>query len=187
MMPLTQENQRYTYTDYCTWGDSERWELIDGVPYAMSPAPSRLHQKVSGNLHRHLANFLHGKLCEVYTAPFDVRLNRDTADNTVVQPDLVVVCDRAKLDDRGCVGVPDMVVEILSPSTARHDRLIKFQTYQKAGVREFWIVDIETKTVQVSILENSNYITVMYGDTDMAPVHVLEGCEVDLQDVFADV
>ncbi|MCL1790888.1 MAG: Uma2 family endonuclease [Peptococcaceae bacterium] len=182
-----QEDRKYSYQDYCAWDDKERWELIEGAPYNMSPAPSRFHQKISSNLHRQLANFLHDKSCEVYPAPFDVRLNAEGADDTVVQPDLVVICDRAKLDDHGCVGVPDMVVEITSPSTARHDRFIKFQMYRKAGVREFWIVDPETKTAQVFILENGQYIATMYGDTDTVPVHVLEGCEIDLQDVFADL
>jgi Uma2 family endonuclease len=185
IMPLPKENQRYTYKDYCTWDDNERWELIDGVPFAMT-APTRSHQTVSGNLYLQLAGFLKGKSCNVYHAPFDVRLNTDTDDDTVVQPDLLVVCDHSKLDDKGCTGAPDMVVEIVSPSTARKDRLIKFQKYQNAGVREFWIIDPDIKTVQVCVMENGKYVTTMYGDTDAIQVHVLENCQIDLCDVFAD-
>ncbi|MDR0310408.1 MAG: Uma2 family endonuclease, partial [Acidobacteriota bacterium] len=121
-------------------------------------------------------------------APFDVRLNADTYDDTVVQPDLLVVCDRSKPDGKCCVGVPDMIIEILSPSSGRHDKLVKFHLYQKAGVREYWIVDPETKTVQVCILENGKYVTTMYGDTDTdtVPVHVLDGCVIGLKDVFEE-
>ena len=138
-------------------------------------------------LSRQLANFLKGKPCQIFAAPFDVRLNADTYDDTVVQPDLLVVCDPSKLDEKGCVGVPDMVIEILSPSTGRHDKLVKFQLYQKTGVREYWIIDPETKTLQVCILENGKYVTSMYGDTGAVPVHVLEGCAINLQDVFEEV
>jgi len=185
-MPLLQDDQRYTYADYCTWDDSKRWELIEGVPYAMSPSPSPMHQTISVQLLRKIGNFLEGKPCKVFHAPFDVRLNADDEDDTVVQPDLLVVCDRSKIDNTGCKGAPDLVVEILSPSTARKDRVLKFQQYQQAGVREYWIVDPETKSVQVCILQGGLYVTYMYADTDTAPVRVLEGCEIDLQDVFAE-
>lgn len=186
-MPLPQENERYTYADYCTWDDSERWELIEGIPYAMSPAPAPRHQAISGELHAQLHAFLKGKPCKLYAAPFDVRLNADDEDDTVVQPDLVVICDSSKIDDKGCKGAPDLVIEILSPSTARHDRMVKFQQYQQAGVREYWIVDPDTKTVQVSILRDGLYFTRMYADTEAAaPVEVLEGCTVDLREVFAE-
>ena len=180
-----QPDLRYTYADYCTWDDDERWELIEGVPYAMSPAPSRAHQRISMSLSNQFSSFLMGKPCEVYAAPFDVRLNADTADDTVVQPDLVIVCDAAKLDDAGCKGPPDMVAEILSPSTARHDRFTKLRQYQKAGVREYWIVDPDSRTVSVHILENGKYTINAFGDEGSAPVHVLPGCEINLPDVFA--
>lgn len=185
-MPMPQENERYTYADYCTWDDSERWELIEGVPYAMSPAPSPKHQEISSNLHNQLYNFLKGKPCRVYPAPFDVRLNADDEDDTVVQPDLVVICNRSKIDEKGCKGAPDLIVEILSPSTARRDRMVKLHQYQRAGVREYWIVDPDTKTVQVCILENGRYFVTAYADTDTAPVTVLPGCTINLQEVFAE-
>jgi Uma2 family endonuclease len=179
------KDQRYTYADYCTWDDSERWELIDGIPYAMS-SPTWEHQGVSSELSRQIGNFLRDKPCKVFAAPFDVRLNADTYDDTVVQPDIVVICDRSKLSGTGCVGAPEMVIEILSPSTARRDKLVKFQQYRKAGVREYWIVDSDSKTVAAHILENDEYITRAYGETDNAPVHILEGCTIELSYVFAE-
>ena len=185
-MALQKETQRYTYADYCVWDDGERWELIDGVPYMMSPAPSRVHQSISGQLYGQLFNFLKDKPCKVYHAPFDVRLNIDKEDDTIVQPDLLVVCDESKLDDKGCKGAPDMVIEIVSPSTAQHDKVLKFNKYLQVGVREYWIVDPDSKTVTVHVLEHGNYITNAYGDTDAAPIHVLKGCTIHFQDVFAE-
>jgi len=183
-MPIPQ-NEHYTYSDYCTWDDSERWELIEGVPYSMSPAPSPAHQAISVELSGQLRDFLKGKSCKVFRAPFDVRLNAAAEDDTVVQPDLAVICDRSKIDDKGCQGAPDLIIEILSPSTARHDRMVKFQQYQQAGVLEYWIVDPDTQTVQVCILQDGLYFTHMYADTDTAPVSVLPGCKINLPDVFA--
>jgi Uma2 family endonuclease len=152
----------------------------------MSPAPSRTHQGVSGNLHGQLFNFLKGKFCKVYAAPFDVRLDADKEDDTVVQPDITVVCDKSKLDDKGCKGAPDMVIEIISASSARMDRLIKLRLYRRAGVREYWIIDPETKTAQVYLLENGKYVVNAYDNTDAVPVHVLEGCTINLKEVFEE-
>ena len=184
-MTIPQEEQYYTYADYCTWDDGCRWELIDGIAYAMVPAPSTEHQGILVELTRQFSNFLKGKQCKVFIAPYDVRLNADSDDDTVVQPDLVVVCDHTKIDVKGCKGAPDIVVEILSPASLKHDRLIKFQAYQKAGVHEYWIVDPDAKTVSVHILDNGRYYVSSYGDADSVRVHVLEGCEIQLQDVFA--
>ena len=106
----------FTYGDYLQWDDGERWELIDGVPYNMSPAPNRRHQEISGELHRQLATYLLDMPCNVYASPFDVRLpESDEAENdisTVLQPDISVICDSHKLDDAGCIGAPDLIVEI---------------------------------------------------------------------------
>ena len=185
-MSLPQKKEYYTYADYCSWDDGKRWELIEGVPHAMSPAPTTKHQSVSSNLHGQFFNFLSGKPCKVFHAPFDVRLNAHDNDDTVVQPDLTVICDRSKLDDKGCKGAPDLVVEISSPSTARLDRVVKFNQYLKAGVTEYWIIDLDAKTLQVCILENGRYFTTVYADTDTALVKVLNGCIINLAEVFAE-
>jgi Uma2 family endonuclease len=183
---MEEKGNRYTYADYATWDDSVRYELIDGIPYMMT-APKWEHQSISAALTKQFGIFLEGHSCMVFAAPFDVRLNADTEDNTVVQPGLVILCDRTRLSGSGCTGAPDMVVEIVSPSSARHDRLIKFQQYLKAGITEYWIIDPESKTVSVFILENGKYTISAYSDTDMIPVHVLKGCEINMEDVFKDI
>ena len=186
-MDALSEEERYTYADYCKWDDDERWELIDGVPYAMSPAPPTAHQRVIGRLYRRLTEFLDDKPCEAFIAPFDVRLNgAGDDDDDVVQPDIVVICDRSKIDDKGCNGAPDMIIEIISPSTARRDKAVKFNKYQNAGVLEYWIVDPVDKTVLVYILDNGRYYAAAHAETAAVPVHVLEGCVISLSDVFAE-
>ena len=185
-MNMPQLDKRYTYADYATWPEDVRYELIDGVAHMMSPAPGRVHQTILGELYRQIATFLKGKQCKVYAAPFDVRLNADSGDDTVVQPDIVVVCDRSKLDDKGCNGAPDMVVEILSKSSLGRDRVLKFNRYLKAGIREYWIVEPDSKTATVYILDNGRYYSTAYAETDNAPVHVLEGCTINLTDVFEE-
>lgn len=186
---MTQEllnEEYYTYFDYSKWDDGERWELIEGKPHAMSPAPSWIHQGVSLQIARRIGNYLEGKQCKVFVAPFDVRLNAETGDDTVVQPDIIVICDRTKLVGTGCVGAPDMVVEVLSPTSAHRDIYVKFRLYQQFGVREYWIVNTDAMTVQAHVLENGRYYTTCYGNNDSAPVHILDGCTIDLQEVFAD-
>jgi Uma2 family endonuclease len=127
---------------------------------------------------------LKGKPCKVYAAPFSVRLfpAADLSDDTVVEPDIVVVCDSRKLDDRGCNGAPDLIIEILSPSTTRHDKILKFRKYREAGVREYWVLSPEEKNFVVYILKNGEYAASAYDDT--VPVAVLPGCEIDLKTVF---
>lgn len=179
----------YTYVDYLSWDQSEHIELIAGVPVMMAP-PSRVHQEISGELFRQIANYLDGKRCKVYAAPFSVRLfsSADTPDHkvdTVVEPDLSVVCDKSKLDQRGCNGAPDFIVEILSPSSVRNDRLTKFNLYQRAGVGEYWIVNPTEKSVQVFTLENGYYVATAFGGIgDILKVNALDGCYVDLTRVF---
>jgi Uma2 family endonuclease len=138
------DHQHHTYGDYCRWPEDVRYELIDGQAYAMSPGPNRRHQEVVGALFRQVADALEGSPCRTYVAPFDVRLPRgheaDDDIDTVVQPDIMVVCDRTKLDDRGCRGAPDWVIEVLSPSTASHDQILKRALYERHGVREFWLI-----------------------------------------------
>ncbi|HLP47088.1 MAG TPA: Uma2 family endonuclease, partial [Candidatus Kapabacteria bacterium] len=152
----------FTYAHYVTWPDDERWELIDGIPFDMTPAPNRYHQDISGKLFTEIKIFLKGKSCQVYAAPFDVRFpevnQKDDEILTVVQPDISVICDRSKLDKKGCKGAPDWIIEILSLVTSRKDRVIKFYTYERFGVKEYWLVSPDDKTVEVFILgENGKY------------------------------
>ena len=153
--PLRKPITIFTYADYCAWPDDERWELIEGVAYAMA-APGLAHQTVVGELFRQIANHLVDKPCRPFVAPFDVRLPRgNEADDdvtTVVQPDITVVCDPAKLDERGCRGAPDWVIEVLSPSTAAKDQIQKLAAYERAGVQEVWLVHPTDHVVSVYTL-----------------------------------
>lgn len=145
----------YTYADYLQWPEGERWELIDGVAWDMSPAPRRSHQQILGLLFRLIADRTDDSPCETYVAPFDVRLpdhpegGADEAVSTVVQPDISVFCDSARLDDRGALGAPTLVVEILSPSTSYKDQTDKLALYERHGVREYWIVNGDARWVMV--------------------------------------
>ena len=188
-MPVPAPKDHYTFADCLTWGESERIEIINGEAVMMSP-PTRIHQEISGELFRQLANFLEGKKCKVYPAPFAVRLFEKDGDtpedvDTMVEPDISVVCDHDKLDKHGCKGAPDLVFEVLSPSTQRHDRLVKLDLYQRAGVREYWIVSPEEKSVQVFLLEgNALHPHEVYSEKDIAKVNVLDGCFIELSKVF---
>ena len=187
-MPLPQE-RFYSYADVLTWDESERTELIYGQPVMMSP-PSRVHQEVIGELFAQIHAYLRGKRCKVYPAPFGVRLFEKEGDSpysvdTLVEPDITVVCDPGKLDDAGCKGAPDLIIEVLSPSTQRHDRLTKFSLYQRAGVQEYWLVDPASRSVSVYTLEEGAYhAAVVYASNSSAPVGVLEDCTIDLTTVF---
>lgn len=191
-MALPAKKERYTFADVLAWPDDERAELINGEIFLMAPSPSRGHQGISVELTRQFANYLEGKKCKAYHAPFDVRLFEKEGDapedvDTVVEPDLVVICDPSKLDDRGCKGAPDMVVEILSPSTQRHDRLVKLGLYQRAGVREYWIVSPEEQTVQVFLQQDGSLqLNEVYDRQGVAKVNVLDGCFIELSKVFAE-
>ena len=183
-MEQRKNETRYTYTDYASWQDDKRWELIDGVPHMMAPAPSSNHQEISANLMAILVNYLRGKSCKAFAAPYDVRLNANADDDTVVQPDISVICDKTKIDEKGCKGVPDMLVEILSPSTIKHDQITKFNKYREAGVREYWIIDPDIQCIFVHIWKNGNYFVQTYEETETVRVHVLEDCTVELAQVF---
>ena len=184
-------NTHYTYADYCTWSDDERWELIDGRPYAMAPAPSLGHQSVCVKLTTQLENFLEDNPCRVFAAPVDVRLNADDADDTVVQPDVFVVCDKSKFEigGRGIIGAPDFIIEVLSPSSAKYDLVIKKRLYQEYGVREYWVANPEIKVVMTYVLiDGIGYVSRSYGEQDTTvPVEILDGCTIDLTKVFSDL
>ncbi len=186
-------DDHYTYGDYLTWPEGERWELINGVAWNMSPAPSRAHQVLLGQLHLLFGGWLTGKPCQVYLAPFDVILPADSnqASNevdTVVQPDLSVFCDSSKLTEAGARGAPDLVVEILSPWTSKKDLNDKFALYERRGVREYWVVD-PAGSVQIYRRATDG----RYGDPDIlvrtgtAVSHVLEGFTVDIGSLFSCV
>ncbi|MDQ7092856.1 Uma2 family endonuclease [Desulfosporosinus sp. PR] len=183
--------QLFTYQDYLTWPENERWELLNGRPYNMTPAPSRRHQEISGQLLTLFNNYLKGKTCRVYAAPFDVRLPQppESAEqaSTVVQPDLVIVCDKTKLDQRGCQGSPDLVVEITSPSTFQKDLKDKFLLYEKVGVQEYWIVYPEENTLCVFNLTTEGKYSrpEVYTERDSVKVGLFNDLTIELPEVFA--
>lgn len=187
------QEERFTYGEYCQWDDGERWELIDGVPYNMTPAPVRKHQGILIRISSRIEAFLRGKPCKAYFAPFDVRLpdfseQDDTDVPTVVQPDFVVVCDEKKLDDRGCRGAPDLVLEILSPSTSRKDVGVKFRLYEHHGVREYWIIHPTEESLMIFVRgEDGIYGRPQgYGRGDVVTSTVLDGLELTVEELFGE-
>jgi Uma2 family endonuclease len=186
-------NKRYTYADYLTWLDDKARELIHGFIKMMSPAPRPVHAEVSHNISMYLGLYVlknKGK-CKVFSAPFDVRFPKhgETADDkidTVVQPDICVICDLSKIDGRGCCGAPDMIVEILSPSSLKKDVTEKFTLYEESGVSEYWIVHPKDKAVTVFLLqEDGKYdIGTIYELEGKVPVHIFNDYLIDLNDIF---
>lgn len=181
----------YNYGDYLSWPDEERWELIHGIPYDMSPAPSRIHQKISGNLHFEIKKFLDGKKCEIYTAPFDVRLPEgDEPDEhilTVVQPDISIICDEKKLDDKGCKGAPDAVIEITSPATFKKDIKDKLLLYERFGVPQYWIVHPKDQIIMAYKLNEQKQYgrEEIFSKEDKISLNLKDGSiEIDLEKVF---
>jgi Uma2 family endonuclease len=185
-------SKTYTYADYLQWTFKERVELIKGKLFKMSPAPNRMHQGLSSCLHNELYNFLKGKKCRVYSAPFDVRIPRKTKNDkdviTVLQPDICVICDESKLDYRGCIGAPDIVVEILSPSNNVTELKNKYEVYEHAGVLEYWVVSPQDKTFLVYTLRDGKYMASrLMVAGDMVHSSVLQGFSIDLADLFESV
>jgi Uma2 family endonuclease len=183
------EETRYSYADYRAWElkPGERYELVGGEAYAMS-APNDQHQAIAAELTAQFVVFLRGKKCKVRPAPYDVRLffKDDESDDTVVQPDLAVLCDETKRGPEGCRGAPDLVVEILSPSNTGEENIRKFNLYLKAGVREYWIVSPVSRTVQVFELENESDRGTVYDGSAPVPSTVLEGFSLSLDGVFPE-
>ncbi len=192
MASPAERNQKFTYGDYLKWPDEERWELIEGEAFNVTPAPSRTHQKSLGALFTSFHNYLEDKSCEVYVAPFDVRLpegNQSEMDiTTVVQPDLTVICDPAKLDNKGCLGTPDLIVEIISPSTAAYDYIKKLALYERRQVPEYWIVHPIDKTVMVFQLNDHREYGKphIYAGEDQIRVGLFPDLVIDLKKVFKD-
>ena len=179
--PAILNDRHYTYADYLKFPEDERWEIIDGVAYNMSPSPAERHQGLSSELHTQIGNQLRGKPCRVYSAPFDVRFEASETTNKVVQPDLLVVCDRSKITGGGLVGAPDWIIEILSPRTAGKDQIVKRQLYEANGVREYWLIQPFDKVVTVYRLgtDGSYGIPDISEMTGKLTVTAVPGLEID--------
>lgn len=191
-MPIPQSDKKCTYADYLTLPENERWEIIDGVLY-LQAAPSWQHQSISSELHRQIANYLLNSPCLVFASPFDLRFpemnEKDEETTFVVQPDITIVCNKEGLKGTGYNGTPSMVIEITSPSTSKSDRLFKFNRYEKAGVKEYWIVEPEVKIVSVFILQDNNRYgrPDVYSEEDQITVSIFPDLTVDLKPVFANI
>src|SRR5699024_4032854 len=183
-------DKKYTYKDYLTWDLKDRVELIKGYLFRMSPAPTSEHQKISNKISTSITNFLSGKKCELYYAPFDVRFydqnDPEKAITNVVQPDISVICDPKKIDTRGCLGAPDLIVEILSPSTSEKDLTWKYNLYEEYGVQEYWVVSPTEKTLLIYTLDkNGKYQpSRLFVRSDTIRSIVLSGFSLDLSEVF---
>jgi Uma2 family endonuclease len=177
-------SKAYTFKDYLSWQFKERVELLKGYIARMSPAPNFRHQEISSNLHGYLWNFLQKKPCKVIAAPFDVYLPSIKGDGeTIVQPDLCVICDTSKIKKQGCVGAPDLVVEILSLGNSRKEMSQKFQIYEQAGVREYWVVFPYEQIIQVFLLQDGKFQAMPLAENTVKS-EILQGFEVDLDTIF---
>lgn len=184
----------YTYADYLTWTIKERIELIKGRVFKMSPAPAVKHQKVSRELSLQLGTFFKHTNCQMFTAPFDVRLTdkrkkskKDEDITTVFQPDLCVICDENKLDERGCIGAPDLIIEILSPSNSSKEMKNKYELYEENGVKEYWVVDYTHQTILIYILENNTYKSLKpYTSEDIVQSYLFPKLTFDVKEIFED-
>ena len=181
-------NRVYTYADYYSWNLKERVELIKGKIMAMSPAPNRRRQEIQTFIGGEIYSFLKISHCKLYYSPFDVRLQQAKDDNkviNVVQPDLCVICDLSKLDDRGCNGAPELIVEILSPGNSKREMKDKFELYEAAGVEEYWMVDPAEEVVWQYFLVNEKFVN--YGpviEDELLKSRVLKGLSLDLSILF---
>ena len=183
-------NKVYTYADYLTWQFDERVELIKGFIRKMSPAPNRKHQHLVGSLYLLLHKSNNFKNCNIYLSPFDVRLPIPSKkkDTTVVQPDLCIICDESKLDDQGCNGAPDLIIEIISIKNAKHDVDTKFRLYEEAGVMEYWIVYPEEKMVSLYYLENNKYIGIKpFTEGEIIQSRAFEALKINVSEIFENI
>ncbi|MDA3939576.1 MAG: Uma2 family endonuclease [Spirochaetia bacterium] len=190
MIPEKEDDEKYSYADYLTWPDEQRRELINGEVWAMSPAPSTGHQKISLYLTLEVGSFLKGESCDLFVAPFDVRFVKDENQKDqdifiTLQPDLSVICDKSKIDEKGCLGSPDFIVEILSPSTGYKDETQKLSIYEEYGVKEYWIVNPDRETIQVFLHNGTDFDKPFYYKGDEFIVSsVLKGFRISLRDIF---
>ncbi|MDR0456732.1 MAG: Uma2 family endonuclease [Treponema sp.] len=184
--PESAENSHYTYANYLEWEGPQRYQLFGGEAVMMA-SPSVVHQAILRELLTDFNNFLRNKPCQVFAAPLDVRLfpKEDNSDDIVLQPDLLVVCDKDKLGKGSVNGAPDLAIEIMSPSNSHRELFLKFQYYLEAGVREYWVIDPETKKVQVHVYENGHYISTLYKENAHITVSVVPGLEIALESLWA--
>ena len=185
-------NGSYTYADYFSWKFDERIELIKGKIFKMSPAPNRVHQKLAGFIYTRLSNFLDNKSCEVYVAPFDVRIPRKSKNDkeiiTVIQPDVCVVCNLEKLDSKGCLGAPDIVVEVLSPGNNAKELKNKYAIYEEAGVKEYWVVSPQNQWLRIyTLVDGKFHESPYYVAGDVANSAVLSGFSLDINALFKGI
>ena len=185
-------NKLYTYADYYKWQFDERVELIKGKIFKMSPAPNSYHQLLAGDIHAQLYNFLRKKPCKVFMAPFDVRLTRksenDEAISTVLQPDVCVICDLSKIDRRGCIGAPDLVVEVLSPGNSAKELKNKYEAYEEAGVKEYWVVSPQNQYFLIYTLHEGKFLlSPVKTAGDVVTSFVLPDFSLDLTELFSDI
>ncbi|MBS4204158.1 Uma2 family endonuclease [Bacillus sp. FJAT-49754] len=190
-MPHDFTDKKITYQDYLHWNQDIICEAIDGVIYNMTPAPTPRHQEIIVNLIFEFKTYLKDKKCKVYTAPIDVCLfaKKETPHDKIsnwVQPDFLVVCDKNKIDEKRIIGPPEFIIEILSPSTARADRLLKYNKYEQAGVKEYWIVDPLNETIEIFLLENGSFLrSDVLTKEDTAKVRIFDDYEIQLKNIFA--
>ncbi|TAF77695.1 MAG: Uma2 family endonuclease [Bacteroidetes bacterium] len=191
-MKITQLSQldltkSYTIGDYLSWQFDEMVELIKGKIYNMSPAPRSKHQAISGNVYSEIYTLLKRKKCKVFHAPFDVYLKGMESDkDTVVQPDICIICDKSKIGEFGCIGAPDMIIEILSPSSMKRDLDYKFHLYEENGVKEYWIISPEYKQISIYILKENLYehLGDFTTDDEYVFIHTLEQEKIKTSDIF---
>jgi len=183
---------RYSYADYLTWEMDEMVELIKGKLFKQAAAPRRKHQEIVTRVLTKLHNLVEGSRCRAYTAPFDVRLpvrsKKDEDIFTVVQPDICVVCDPEKLDQAGCIGAPDLILEILSPGNHKKELQNKYEVYEESGVKEYWIIHPEEQMLLKYTLENGKYIpSKLFTIGEVVTSACLEGFQLDLDEVFKNI
>lgn len=191
-MALPKDHKQACYAEYLTWNEKMRCEAIDGKIVNMSPSPTPKHQDVLGEISAEFRMYLRDKECRAFAAPIDVCLfaEKNTPFEEIkdwVQPDLVVVCDPNKIEEKRIVGAPDLVVEILSPSTAKHDRVLKYAKYEQAGIKEYWIVDAYHEFIEVYILDGKHYKRQgVYSKADTLPVSIFPEFKMNLLPIFRD-
>lgn len=184
---------RYSYADYLKWEIDEMVELIKGKVFrSAAAAPRKINQTISVRISSKLFNFLEGKSCEVFPAPFDVRLPKKSLKNedvdTVVQPDISVICDKSKLDEMGCIGAPDLIIEILSPGNNKKELQNKYEVYEESGVKEYWIIHPDERTVMTYTLVRGKYSpSKLFTLGDFIDSKVVEGFRLDLDFVFREL